>query len=47
MDTLIIRCVNENDKKVVCKRCNNKDGVEISVEKTVLKIINIEDAEKL
>lgn len=46
-DTLIIRYVNEDDKKIVCKRRNhNKDGFEISTEKSVLKVINIEDAER-
>ena len=47
LNTLIIRYVNEEDKKIVCKRRNhNNKGFEISTEKSVLKIINIEDAEK-
>lgn len=46
-DTLIIRYVNENDKKIVCKRRNyNNKGFEISTEKSVLKIESIEEAEK-
>ena len=46
-DTLIIRYVNEDDKKIVCKRRNyNSSGFEVSTEKSVLKVINIEDAEK-
>ena len=46
-DTLIIRYVNEEDKKIVCKRRNhNNKGFEISTEKSVLKVVNIEDAEK-
>ncbi len=46
-DTLIIRYVNENDKKIVCKRRNhNNKGFEISTEKSVLKVVSIEDAEK-
>ncbi len=46
-DSLIIRYVNEDDKKIVCKRRNyNKDGFEISTEKSVLKVTNIENAEK-
>lgn len=45
-DTLIIRYVNENDKKIICKRRNYKNGIEISTEKSVLKIENIEDAKK-
>lgn len=46
-DTLIIRYVNENDKKIVCKRrkYDNK-GFEVSTEKSVLKVESIEDAEK-
>ena len=46
-DTLIIRFVNENDKKIICKKRNyDKKGFEISTEKSVLKIENIEEAEK-
>lgn len=46
-DTLIIRYVNEDDKKIVCKRRNhNSSGFEISTEKSILKVMNIEDAEK-
>ncbi len=46
-DTLIIRYVNEEDKKIVCKRRNHDDkGFEISTEKSVLKVVSIEDAEK-
>ena len=46
-DTLIIRYVNEDDKKIVCKRRNhNSNGFEISTEKSVLKVMSIEDAEK-
>lgn len=46
-DTLIIRYVNENDKKIVCKRKNyNSNGFEISTEKSVLKVMSIEEAEK-
>ena len=46
-DTLIIRYVNEDDKKIVCKRRNHDNkGFEISTEKSVLKVLNIEDAEK-
>lgn len=46
-DTLIIRYVSEDDKKIVCKRRKyNDNGFEISTEKSVLKITDIEDAEK-
>ena len=46
-DTLIIRYVNEDDKKIVCKRRNhNSNGFEISTEKSVLKVMSIEEAEK-
>ena len=41
-DTLIIRYVNEDDKKIVCKRRNhNSNGFEISTEKSVLKVMSI------
>ncbi len=47
-DTLIIRYVNENDKKIICKQRNyDEKGFEISTDKSVLRIENIEDAERL
>lgn len=46
-DTLIIRYVNENDKKIVCKRRKHDNkGFEVSTEKSVLKVESVEDAEK-
>lgn len=46
-DTLIIRYVNENDMKVICKkRKYNNEGLEISAEKSISKITSIEDTEK-
>ena len=46
-DTLIIRYVNENDKKIVCKRRKHDNkGFEVSTKKSVLKVESIEDAEK-
>lgn len=46
-DTLIIRYVNKNDKKIICKRRNyNNKGLEISTNKSVLKVESITDAEK-
>ena len=47
-NTLIIRYVNENDKKIICKKRNyDNDGFEVGTEKTILKIEDIEIAEKL
>ncbi len=47
-DTLIIRYVNDNDKKIICKRRkHDNNGFEIGTEKTILKIEDIEKAEKL
>lgn len=47
-NTLIIRYVNENDKKIICKKRNyDNNGLEIGTEKTMLKIEDIEIAEKL
>lgn len=47
-NTLIIRYVNENDKKIICKkRSYDNNGFEIGTEKTTLKIQDIEVAEKL
>lgn len=46
-DTLIIRYVNENDKKVIYKKRNyNNDGIETSTEKSIYEIDNIKDTEK-
>ena len=46
-DALIIRYVNENDKKIICKkRMYDSNGFEISTEKSILKVENIEDAKK-
>lgn len=46
-DTLIIRYVNENDKKVIYKKRNyNNEGIETSTEKSIYKIDNIKDTEK-
>ena len=45
-DTLIIRYVGEDDKKIVCKRRKyNEKGFEISTEKSVTKIADIKEAE--
>ncbi len=47
-DTLIIRYVNEDDKKIICKRRKyNERGFETSTEKSVNKIADIKEAEKL
>ena len=41
-DTLIIRNVDNNDKKIICKKRNyNDEGLEISTDKTVLKVNDI------
>lgn len=46
-DTLIIRNVDDEDKKIVCKKRNyNAEGMEISTSKTVLKVKDIEASEK-
>lgn len=46
-DTLIIRYVNEKDKKIICKKRNYDDnGIQISTDKTILKVKDIEEAEK-
>lgn len=46
-DTLIIRYANENDKMTICKRRNyNSEGFEVSTEKSILKVEDIEEAEK-
>ena len=46
-DSLIIRYVNKDDQKIICKRRNyNSDGFETSAEKSTLKVMNIEEAEK-
>lgn len=47
-DTLIIRYVNENDKKIICKKRNyDSKGRQKGTEKTMLKIQNMKEAEKL
>ncbi|MCI9087819.1 MAG: hypothetical protein HFJ32_04625 [Clostridia bacterium] len=47
-DTLIIRYVNENDKKIICKKRNyDESGFEISTTKAIVRIENIEDAERV
>ena len=47
-DTLIIRNVSEDDKKIVCKKRNyDNDGLEISTDKIVLKVKDIDASEKL
>lgn len=47
-DTLIIRYTDDEDKEIICKkRAYNSDGFEIGTEKTVLKIDDIEKAEKI
>lgn len=47
-DTLIIRYVDDTDKKIICKKRNyNNEGLEISTDKTVLKVKDIESSEKL
>ena len=47
-DTLIIRYVNDQDKKIICKkRVYNMKGFETGTEKLVLKIDDIKIAEKL
>lgn len=47
-DTLIIRNVDNEDKKIVCKkRKYNEEGMEISTSKAVLKVKDIESSEKL
>lgn len=46
-DTLIIRYVNENDKKVICKKRNyDNKGTEISTEKSIYEINSIAETEK-
>lgn len=40
-DSLVVRYVNENDKKIICKKYNSN-----VIEKSVLKIENIQNAEK-
>lgn len=46
-DSLIIRYVNEEDQKIICKRrIYNSDGFETSTAKSILKVISIEEAEK-
>lgn len=46
-DTLIIRHVNENDIKIICKRRKyNIEGIEISIAKSMKKVDSIEVAEK-
>ncbi len=46
-DTLIIRYVNENDKKIICKkRIYDDNGFEVQTNKTKLVIESIEAAEK-
>ncbi len=46
-DTLIIRNVDDEDKKIVCKKRNyNAEGMEISTNKTILKVKDIEASEK-
>lgn len=39
-DSLVIRYVNENDKKIICKK-----NVSNNIEKTILKVDSIKDAE--
>lgn len=47
-DTLIIRNVSEDDKKIICKKRNyDKNGLEIGTDKTILKVKDIEASEKL
>ena len=47
-DTLVIRYVNDNDKKIICKRRkHDSKGFEIGTEKILLKIDNIDKAEKM
>lgn len=47
-DTLIIRNVSEDDKKIICKkRIYDNDGLEIGTDKTILKVKDIEASEKL
>ncbi len=46
-DTLIIRSVNDNDKKIICKKRNyDNKGLEIGTDKTVLKVNDICASEK-
>ena len=46
-DTLIIRSVSENDKKIICKKRNyDDDGFEVSTDKTVVKVNDIVNSEK-
>ena len=48
IDTLIIRYVNENDQKIICKKRNyDSKGLQKGTEKTILKIQNVKEAEKL
>lgn len=45
-DSLVIRYVNENDKKIICKRrIYNNGELGISTKKSVLKVSSIEEAE--
>ena len=47
-DTLIIRYTNDDDKQIISKkRAYNSEGFEIGTEKTILKIDDINNAEKL
>lgn len=46
-NSLIIRYVNKDDQKIICKRRNyNSDGFETGTEKSILKVMSIEEAEK-
>lgn len=46
-DTLIIRKVDDEDKKIVYKKRNyNSEGIEISTNKTILKVKDIEESER-
>ena len=46
-DALIIRYTNDNKEIISKKRAYNSDGFEIGTEKTVLKIDDIKNAERL
>ncbi|MCI8310568.1 MAG: hypothetical protein HFJ45_10610, partial [Clostridia bacterium] len=46
-DTLIIRYVNEDDKKIICKKRNyDENGFETSTDKYILRIKDIEEAQR-
>lgn len=46
-DTLIIRNVDDVDKKIICKKREyNDDGLEIGTNKSVLRVKNVEESEK-